>query len=122
MSARSQAETMIRSVADAYNSGEIDRIMALFDPEVLVHWNGEKIAVNRNELRAWVLAGPVGQAIDFRIEKFLQVTDGETYGVHWRYFLTYPNGQSVRGCGNEFWTNRDGRTVIWNAVGIELAD
>lgn len=122
MSTRAQAETMIRSVVDTYNSGDIDRITALFDAEVLVHWNGEKVAVNRNELRAWFLAGPVGQATQLRIEKYLQVTDGETFGVHWRYFLTYPNGQSVRGCGNEFWTNRNGRTVIWNAVGIELAD
>ena len=120
MLTRIQAEEMIRDVVDAFNSGDIDRIMALFEPDVMVHWNGQKVASNWDELKVWFLAGPVGQTTEFRIEKSLQVTDGNTFGVHWRHFATYRNGQSVQGFGNEFWTNRNGRAAAWNAVGVEI--
>ncbi|MBL0923377.1 MAG: nuclear transport factor 2 family protein [Sphingomonadaceae bacterium] len=116
---RSNAEAAVQATAAAYNKGDIDEIMAMFEPDIIATWNGAIVARNADELRAWFLGGMVGQATSLTIEKTLMVATEDTIGTHWRHVASYKNGQTVDGCGNEFWTVRNGRAATWNAVGVE---
>jgi nuclear transport factor 2 (NTF2) superfamily protein len=120
MTNKSELEESIRQTAETYNSLDIERIMAMFEPDVQAWWNGTQVAGNAGELRQWFLGGLVGQSASLAMRKTLMVTADNVIGVHWQHDAVFKNGQSSKGCGNEFWSVRDGRVATWNAVGTEI--
>ncbi len=109
---------MLASTVTAYNSRNLDTIAELFSDDVVATWNGQLIASNRQQLRAWFAAGPIGTAEHFAISKTLKVASKDTFAVQWRYDVHGPDGDRV-GIGLEFWSVRDGVVDCWDAYGVE---
>jgi hypothetical protein len=47
------AEEIVKQAEVAYDALDLDRIIQLFDPQIIVYWNGQKIIEGLEELRKW---------------------------------------------------------------------
>ena len=109
------AESIVKQAEAAYQSQDLDRIMQLFDPEIILYWNGEKIAEGSDALRKWHEQRPFLIAREFNIRKSLKAASGDTIAVEWTNSWLDKNGKRSEGCGGEFWTMRNGRLLEWRA-------
>lgn len=108
-------EEIVRHVEAAYQSQDVDRIMELFDPEIVFYWNGRKRGEGRAEVRA-VHEEMFGDENDeYEIRKTLRAASGETIAVEWTTSWIDPDGNRNEGYGGEFWTMRANRLREWHA-------
>ena len=66
------AREAVVSVEAAYLSQDLDRIMALFDPDISIHWNGERVALGLDEARRFHidhLGFGAGERVGFDLRK-----------------------------------------------------
>jgi len=106
-------EDLVREAETAYQTQDADRIMELFDPEVVVYWDGEKLwetAATVRESHAEYIAG----LPEFGIQKSLRAASGDTITVEWTDQWVDPDGTRGEGFGSEFWTMRDDRLREWH--------
>jgi hypothetical protein len=47
----SEAHRLVAGAEAAYRSQDLERIMALFDPDISIQWNGEQVALGHDESR-----------------------------------------------------------------------
>ena len=104
---------LVREAEEAYQAQDADRIMDLFHPEVVVHWDGKKLwdtheAVRENHAEA-IAALP-----EFDIQKTLRAASGDTITVEWRDSWVDGEGTHGEGFGAEFWTMEDGKLREWH--------
>ena len=109
---------VVEAAAAAYEAVDLDAVIALFHPDAVIYWNGERVAEGHDEIRAFHLTR-LGfdrpPRDDYRLRKTLRAADGDTLAVEWVSTYRRADGSQVRRCGGEFWTMRYGRLIEWNA-------
>jgi uncharacterized protein (TIGR02246 family) len=120
-------EDLVRKAEAAYMSLDIDRMMALFDPDVVQYFNGKKRIEGRDALRQDHLDGflrtlPDGTPgiQDYRLMKTLRMACGDMMGVEFASsFVDRRTGQFVDEHGAEFWRIKGDRLIEWHAYATE---
>ena len=107
-------DALVTEAEAAYQAQDADRIMALFDPEIVVYWNGRKQWDALEAVRA-EHAEFVAAFREYDIRKTLRAADGDTIAVEWTDTWVDADGNRGRGSGAEFWTMRDERLREWHA-------
>lgn len=100
------AQRMVERVAEAYRTDDPDVVMTLFDPDISIHWNGERVALGRDEARRFHterLGVGTGDRVDLHIRKRLRSASGDTIAVEHESAATA-----------EIWTLRRGLIVEWH--------
>lgn len=114
-------EEILKQAEAAYTSQDIDRIMELFDPEIVFYWNGQKQAEGLAEMREVHeerFSGDDGYE-QFQVEKTLRAASSDTIAVEFETTWTYADGTRHEGYGSEFWMMRDDRLREWHAYYVE---
>ena len=114
----SSAERLVRRAEAVYQAQDLDAILALFHPDVVIYWNGQKVASGLEEARHFHvehLGFGEAKRLDFQLSKTLRAADGDTICVEWVSSHRAPDGVEVRGLGGEFWTMRGEQVVEWHA-------
>jgi hypothetical protein len=106
-------ETLVEKAEAAYQAQDADRIMALFDPEVVVYWNGKRLWETAAEVRE-AHAEAIAALPEFEIQKSLRAASGDTITVEWTDRWVDADGTRGEGFGAEFWTMRDDRLREWH--------
>src|SRR5690349_19408466 len=97
-----RAEDIVRAAEAAYTTLDIDQIMALFDPEIVLVWNGKVAARGLDELRRWHEERHAGRERQW-IRKTLRAASGDTIAVEWVTRWKDPvTGTPMEGHGGEF--------------------
>ena len=105
----------VERAESAYQSQDVDRIMELFDPEIVMYWNGRKQGEGLAEVREVHEAMYAGELQDFEIRKTLRAASGDTITVEWTTTWIDEDGIRNGGFGGEFWTMRGDRLREWHA-------
>lgn len=108
---------IVEQAEAAYQAQDIDRVMDLFDPEIVFYWNGWKKAEGLDEARKVheEVFTEDHEGYEITIEKTLRAASGDTIAVEWETTWTYADGSQKEGHGGEFWTMRDDRLLEWHA-------
>lgn len=107
-------ESIVRTAEDAYNALDMDRILALFTPDVVFYENGKLVGKGIEDVRRWheKLFAAVR---DFRITKTLRVAGGDVIGVEYAATFVNPRtGDPTESFGGEFWTMDGDRLAEWH--------
>jgi nuclear transport factor 2 (NTF2) superfamily protein len=110
------AQRFVDRVADAYRSDDIDRVMSLFDPDISIHWDGQRVALGPDEARRFQtheLDVGTGSRRELRIRKRLRAASGDTIAVEHESTHVDDDGSTVRAASAEFWTLRRGLIIEW---------
>jgi len=109
-------EEIVKQAESAYQALDLERIMALFDPQIIHYWNGKKLCEGLDELRKvneeWMRFARQGE---YWIHKTLRAASGDVITVEWEDYSLGDDGKYHRGYGGEFWKMRDGRLWEWHA-------
>lgn len=111
------AQQLVDRVAEAYRSDDLERVMALFDPDISIHWNGERVALGLEDARRYHvddLGVGTGARHDLHLRKRLRAASGDTVAVEHESSHRTPAGNPVRAASAEFWTLRRGLIVEWH--------
>jgi len=112
----STAERFVRDVEAAYLADDLERALALFDPDISIHWGGVRVALGHDEARRFhtdTLGVGTGERRDLRIRKRLRAASGDTLAVEHESSYRRPDGTEVRAASAEFWTLRRDRIIEW---------
>lgn len=115
------AKEILKQAEAAYSAQDIDRIMELFDPEIVFYWNGQKQAEGLTEMREIHeerFSGEDGYE-QFQVDKTLRTASDDTIAVEFETTWTYADGTRHEGHGSEFWMMRDDRLREWRAYYVE---
>lgn len=115
-------EDLVRRAEAAYASMDIDQIMALFDRDIVLYWNGTMIlegwdALRQDHLDDFLRRLPDGSPgiQDYSIMKTLRMACGDMIGVEVvSSWLDRQTGESVTERGAEFWWIKDDRLTEWH--------
>src|SRR5829696_7075007 len=83
-------EAIVAAVEAVYNAQEVERIMALFHPEIVFFWNGQPAGRGLAELRRWHEERFGRPRPDYRIRKRLHAAAGDALAVEWEASWTDP--------------------------------
>ena len=112
-----EAQRMVDRVATAYRSDDLDVVMRLFDPDISIHWNGERVALGAAEARRFHterLGVGTGDRNDLHVRKRLRSASGDTIAVEHESTHRDATGDLVAAASAEFWTLRRGLIVEWH--------
>jgi nuclear transport factor 2 (NTF2) superfamily protein len=110
-----QPEELVRGAEAAYGALDIDRIMGLFDAEIVFFWNGELGATGLDQLRRWHESS-FANVRDYRIRKTLRAASGDTIAVEWAdSWVDAATDARREGHGAEFWIMKGNRLREWRA-------
>ena len=123
----SDPEAHVPAAEAAYQSLDIDRMMALFDPRIVMKWNGITVAEGLDAVRQNHLDGIFGtlpdgrpKVRDYTIRKWLRAATGNVIGVEWEEdWIDVATGERYHGFGAEFWWLEADRLVEWHAYQAE---
>ncbi|MGH9134450.1 MAG: HAD-IA family hydrolase [Ilumatobacteraceae bacterium] len=114
-----RAWRLVRAAERAYRAADLDQIMQLFHPEIVIYWNGERVASGHAEARRFHVdklgIGRPTNRRDIRLSKTLRVAAGDTIGVEWETSHIDSGGGTVLGSGGEFWTMNGDLVIEWHA-------
>jgi len=120
-------EELVRKAEAAYNSMDIDRIMDLFDRDIVQYFNGKKRfegwdVLRQDHLDGFLRSLPDGSPgiEDYSLKKTLRMACGDMIGVEWvSSFLDRTTGEWVDEHGAEFWRVKADRLTEWHAYATE---
>ena len=98
---------------------DMDRIMDLFQDDVIFYWNGKVKARNKTELQRWYEEEYFANIRKYEITKSLRAAAGDTLTVEWRSKKTDPDGRMSEEFGMEIWFLHAGRLREWRAQATE---
>jgi putative hydrolase of the HAD superfamily len=111
-----EAQRLVERVVDAYRSDDLDVVMGLFDPDVSIHWNGERVALGLDEARrfqAEQLGVGTGDRNDFHVRKRLRAASGDTVAIE--HESSHRDADDLgHAASAEFWTLRRGLILEWS--------
>ena len=108
-------EEIVQKAEAAYAAQNIELVADLFDPDVVVYWNGKKIMEGRDQVVEFERSN-FASWTDFKIKKTLRAASGDTIAVEWEgSYLDKQSGELTEMYGGEFWKMREGRLVEWRA-------
>jgi putative hydrolase of the HAD superfamily len=117
-------EAIVARVEALYQAEDLDAIMRLFHPEIVVYWNGAKVAIGLAETRTFHverLRTGRGERLDYRLRKTLRAAQHDTITVEWASRYRTPAGEQIESRAGEFWTMRDGRLIEWHAYNHKVS-
>lgn len=107
-------ESLVKAAEEAYNSLDLERILALFAPDVVFYRNGKLVAKGIDAVRHWHEKF-VASVKDYRLHKTLRAASGDTITLEFVETWTNVNdGQSMESFGGEFWTMEGDRLADWH--------
>ena len=114
----SAAERLVCAAQDAYQARDLDAACALLHPDVIVHWNGEQVAVGVAEARRFHVerlgfGAPLRDG--YQLRKTLRSSSDDTVCVEWESSHCRADGSMASSRGGEFWLLRHGRVIEWHA-------
>jgi uncharacterized protein (TIGR02246 family) len=110
-------EEIVKQAEAAYAAHDIDRVADLFDPEVVVYFNGKKKFEGRDALVEFERK-EFESRITKSIKKTLRAASGNVIAVEWEgSFVDKASGDTWVFYGGEFWTMRDNRLIEWHNYG-----
>jgi putative hydrolase of the HAD superfamily len=111
------AEAMVADIEAAYNARDLERVMALFHPEAVVHLNGVRAATGIGEIRRLheekLGFDDVGRP-QYRVHKTLRAATDDTLAVEWWSTYLGPDGAPVHTRAGEFFVVRYGKVLEWH--------
>ncbi|MDP9465565.1 MAG: HAD-IA family hydrolase [Actinomycetota bacterium] len=119
------ADQLVAAAEVAYRSQDLTQIMPLLHPDIVVYWNGEKVAEGLDAAKQFhVQRLGFGSTTrhEYQLHKTLRAADGDTICVEWESSYRTDDGQLVRGRAGEFWTMRYGLLIEWRAYHHRLTD
>jgi nuclear transport factor 2 (NTF2) superfamily protein len=109
-------EEIVKQAEAAYDALDLDRIIQLFDPQITVYWNGQKILEGLEEVREWHEGWMTrAKGGDHWVRKTLRAASGDAIAGEWEDYALGEDGKYYRGYGGEFWKMREGRLLEWRA-------
>ena len=119
MDTETRAWRLVRAAERAYQAQDLDAIMQLLHPEVVIHWNGERVAIGHAAARRFHVdtlgIGRLNTRNDYRLTKTLRAAAGDTICVEWESSYTTAAGERMRGSAGEFWTMNGDLLIEWHA-------
>lgn len=112
-----EAQRTVERVAAAYRSDDLEVVMGLFDPDISIHWNGERVALGSDEARRFHterLGVGTGDRSDLHIRKRLRSASGDTIAVEHESTHLDATQRLVAAATAELWTLRRGLIVEWH--------
>lgn len=109
-----EAQRLVERVAAAYRSDDLDVVMGLFDPDISLHWNGERVALGADEARRFHterLGVGTGERSDLQVRKRLRAASGDTIAVEHESTHRGATGDVIAAVSAELWTLRRGLIV-----------
>ena len=122
-SSSTAAQRLVERVADAYRADDLDVVMGLFDPDISIHWNGERVALGTEEARRYQaeeLGVGTGDRNDLHVRKRLRSASGDTIAVEHESSHRDDDGTLVHAASAEFWTLRRGLILEWRVYQSHL--
>ncbi len=119
------ADEVVAAVEAAYRSQDLSQIMPLLHPDIVIYWNGIKVAEGLDAAREFHtqrLGFGTTTRADYQLSKTLRAADGDTIAVEWESSYRTDDGRLVRGRAGEFWTMRYGLLIEWRAYYHRLPD
>jgi putative hydrolase of the HAD superfamily len=119
------ADQLVAAAEAAYRNQDLSQIMALMHPDVVIYWNGQKVAAGLEQARQFHverLGFGSRSRHEYHLRKTLRAADGDTVCVEWESSYRTEQGQLVRGRAGEFWTMRFGLLIEWHAYYQRLSD
>ena len=116
ITAPSPARQLVADAEAAYAAQDVDRIMTMFDRDVVVVWNGQRVATGLDETRRFHegFLGFGRGLNDFRLTKRMRSATGDTVSVEFRSSFARSDGSRVESVAAERWTLRRGKLVEWH--------
>lgn len=120
----SDAQRLVTTAEAAYAAQDVGRIMALFDPDISIHWNGRRVAHGLDEARRFheQQLGFGSGLRDFHLTKRLRATHGDTIAVEYESTFRRSDGSLEQSVAGEFWTLRRGLLVEWHCYEHRLGE
>jgi putative hydrolase of the HAD superfamily len=119
------ADLLVAAAEAAYRSQDLSQILPLLHPDIVIYWNGTKVAEGLDAARDFHtdrLGFGTKLRHDYQLHKTLRAAEGDTICVEWESSYRTEDGVLVRGRAGEFWTMRYGLVIEWNAYYHRLAD
>jgi len=119
------ADQVVAAAEAAYRSQDLSRIMPLLHPDIVIYWNGIKVAEGLDAAREFHtqrLGFGTKIRADYQLRKTLRAAEGDTICVEWESSYRTDDGRLVRSRAAEFWTMRYGLLIEWRAYHHRLPD
>ena len=119
------ADQLVAAAETAYRSQDLSQIMPLLHPDIVIYWNGQKVAEGLDAARQFHmqrLGFGTTTRRDYELHKTLRAAEGDTICVEWQSSYRDDNDQLVRGRAGEFWTMRYGLLIEWRAYYHRIPD
>jgi nuclear transport factor 2 (NTF2) superfamily protein len=111
-----EAERLVKLYEVRAGSGNPDRIIESFAPDVVVRFADFTEIHGLAELKHFI-AARIARQKNYRLTKQLRAVAGNTIICSWiGAWEDGQNGQRMEGAGVEFMTLRDGKIILWEAV------
>jgi putative hydrolase of the HAD superfamily len=115
----SEAQQLVSMAEAAYGSQDLGAIMALLHPQIVIHWNGQRVASGLAEAKQFHIEelgfGSATTRHDYRLTKTLRAAQGDTICVEWESSYRRDDGTNISSKAGEFWTMRYGLLIEWHA-------
>jgi FMN phosphatase YigB (HAD superfamily) len=116
----------VRAAEAAYGSQDLDAVMALLHPQIVIRWNGQPAASGLDEARQFHVErlgfGGTAKRQDYRLAKSLRSAQGDTICVEWESSYLRDDGTRACSAGGEFWIMRYGLLIEWHAYNIRTEE
>jgi uncharacterized protein (TIGR02246 family) len=107
-------EDLVRAAEDAYNALDMDRVLALFTPDVIFYKNGKLVGKGLDDVRRWHEKF-FAAVKDYRLHKMLRAASGDIVTVEFADTWVNPkNNEPMEGFGAEVWTIEGDRLAQWH--------
>ena len=119
------ADQLVAAAETAYRSQDLSQIMRLLHPDIVIYWNGEKVAEGLDAARQFHtqrLGFGSTTRHDYELHKTLRAAEGDTICVEWESSYRDDDDRLVRGRAGEFWTMRYGLLIEWRAYYHRIPD
>jgi putative hydrolase of the HAD superfamily len=119
----SRGARLVRSAQVAYSAQDLDAVMRLLHADVVIHWNGARVAEGHGEARQFHIdklgfGSPPRR--EYVLRKFLRAEQGDTICVEWESSYHADDGRVVESRGGEFWVMRFDLLIEWHAYNHKL--
>ncbi len=113
---RDVAERMVREAERAFGSADITAILDIFTDDVVIRFADIPEIHGKADAERFLRARFARQR-NYKLSKSLRMVESDRIGNLWDgEWDDAQTGQKMRGRGIEFWTVRDGKIALWEAV------
>jgi putative hydrolase of the HAD superfamily len=119
------ADQLVAAAETAYRSQDLSQIMRLLHPDIVIYWNGVKVAEGLDAARQFHtqrLGFGSTTRRGYELHKTLRAAEGDTICVEWESSYRDDDDRLVRGRAGEFWTMRYGLLIEWRAYYHRIPD